>query len=216
MIFSVISLLSKKITPACRKAAEPSPKVKVPVSSTKPSEQSSKNDMHPKSLQIKPRAVAENLLTGTYPPPKTGYYFCDPDVQTSKKTDNSSLNIFSIPSANRIANDICTILDIPMGRLKCSSFQDGEAQITLHDSVNEEKCYLIASSPKSTAGPLNVHKAVMETLFSLSAMKREGARDVCVVFPYFPYFRSHNKGSPDKAVANGAADIARLLAELGA
>eukprot|EP00915_Cephaloidophora_sp_WS-2016_P004882 GHVH01006525.1.p1 GENE.GHVH01006525.1~~GHVH01006525.1.p1 ORF type:complete len:321 (+),score=36.81 GHVH01006525.1:70-1032(+) len=158
----------------------------------------------------------DKVLTGNFPAPKVNSFYHNGSSKEMDNRERFSMKVFAIPSAKKLTDEICQALDIEQGRLRCKSFADGECSVTIHDDVNKQSCYLVAASPPGITGSAEVHKVVMETLFTLSAMKRAGASDVTVLFPYFPYFRHHNKGSPDKAVANGCADVPRLLNALGA
>jgi len=225
MIESVLNLVSKKVPSAVKsnnlieknienrnvihRKIEP-----VPVNVVKEASVSTKKP------QGAPVIYNDGVLTGNYPPPRKSFYHdkqqSGEDDSDSRVTERFAMKVFAIPSANRIAADVCSALDIPMGRLRCKTFADGECAVTIHDNVNEQSCFLVASSPGRNSGTSHLHRCVMETLLTLSAMNREGASDITVVLPYFPYFRHNNRGSPDKAVGNGCADMARLLSALGA
>lgn len=90
--------------------------------------------------------------------------------------------------------------------------------------MNGKDIFLLASHPGSLSSSAEVHKVIAETLFTISALRREGAGIITVVLPYWPYLRQHgNKNDSlitEKDVTtihpHGAVDMTKMLREMGA
>jgi ribose-phosphate pyrophosphokinase len=114
----------------------------------------------------------------------------------------SDFLIFSGNSNQKLAKDICTYLNAPMGGAKTSTFSDGEAQIEIKDNVRTKDVFII----QSTCHPVNDN--LVELLLMIDAVKRASARRITAVIPYYGYARQ------DKKVAPRVPISAKLVADL--
>ena len=89
-----------------------------------------------------------------------------------------------------------------------SKFSDGEIRVEIHENV--ENCPVVLI--QSTGPPVNEN--YMELFILLDALKRAGAREVTVVFPYFGYSRQDRKTSPGSPISGGL--MASLCEQAGA
>lgn len=120
----------------------------------------------------------------------------DPDVETvylktplskealyTQPSDQSRLKIFS-GSANRdLALEVALKLNTQLGRVSCSTYNDGETRVELHDNVRGNDIYIIQPTCSPTADNM------MELLFMISTFRRASAARITAVIPYFGYAR---------------------------
>ena len=81
--------------------------------------------------------------------------------------------------------------NLEIGKHEVVCFGNSEVRVTVQSDVNEKECIVV----QSTANPTDKH--VMELLFTVDALKREGAGKVECIIPYFGYARQniqHRKG----------------------
>lgn len=91
--------------------------------------------------------------------------------------------------------------------LKINSFKDGEIQPLLTDSVRGDHIYLI----QSTQPPA---ENLLKLIFTIRALKRNGAKTVNVIIPYFAYARQDRMGNERTSVT--AKDVMDMLSMAGA
>ena len=123
-----------------------------------------------------------------------------------------NIKIFCGNSNPEFAKTVCNELWIPMGKCTVKTFADGEASVSLEETVRGADVFLI----QSTCKPVNDN--LMELLVMIDACRRASAGRVTAVIPYFGYARQDRKAkSRDpisaKLVANmiTAADAQRVL-----
>ena len=73
-------------------------------------------------------------------------------------------------------------MDIGLGRMNSTKFNDGEINIQILDSIRGQKVILIKSFEDK-----NVNDGIMELLLAVATMKKEGAASVTAIIPFFPY-----------------------------
>jgi ribose-phosphate pyrophosphokinase len=121
---------------------------------------------------------------------------------------NDNLKIFSGSSNPKLAEAICSYLEVPLGGAKISQFPDGEKSIRIEDDVRGRDCYVVQSTCKP------VDEYLMELLIYLDCLKRASARRVTAVIPYFGYARQDRKD--EGRVPITAKLIANLITTAGA
>ncbi len=112
------------------------------------------------------------------------------------------LKVFAGASHPRLAEDICYLLDIPLGRSRSVKFSNENLMIQIEENVRECDVFVIQTS----ASPVN--EGIMELLIMIDALKHASAARVTAVLPYFPYARSDKKDKPRISIT------ARLMADL--
>ena len=110
--------------------------------------------------------------------------------------------IFSGNSNVPLAKEMCSYLDIPLGKCEVSRFSDGEIQVEISENVRGRDIFLV----QSTCSPVNDH--LMELLIMIDASKRASARSITAVVPYFGYARQDRKVAPRTPIT------ARLVADM--
>ena len=118
------------------------------------------------------------------------------------------LRIFSGNSNLPLANEICDILEIPLGKAEVKTFSDGEIQVDIEESVRGTDAFVV----QSTSTPGNNH--LMELLIMIDAMKRASANRITAVLPYYGYARQDRKVSPRAPIT--AKLVADLITTAGA
>ena len=119
----------------------------------------------------------------------------------------NGLSIFAGNSNPVLADRISEYLAKPLGRLKVSSFSDGEIQVEIHENVRRQEIYVI----QSTCFPVNDN--LVELLLLIDAFKRSSASRITAVIPYFGYSRQDKKVSPRVPIS--AKMVADLLENAG-
>ena len=87
----------------------------------------------------------------------------------------------------RLRTEICKILGTKLGEAEVKSFADGEASVSLYETVRGSDVFLI----NSTCKPVN--DSLMELLIMIDACKRASAGRITAVIPYFGYARQDRK-----------------------
>ena len=112
------------------------------------------------------------------------------------------IRIFSGNSNLPLANKICKILGVPLGKANVTTFSDGETMVEINENVRGMDVFIV----QSTCPPVNDN--CMELLILIDAMKRASADRITAVIPYYGYARQ------DRKVAPRAPITAKLVADL--
>lgn len=116
--------------------------------------------------------------------------------------------IFALSASKQLAQEICDILDIPLGKLKCQKFADGEVLVELDESVRGKDVFFVQSTNK----PVNAN--LMELLIGIDACKRGSAKSINCIIPYFGYARQDRKAKPRQPISSKL--VASMLERAGA
>ncbi len=108
----------------------------------------------------------------------------------------------------KFAETICKELGIPMGKATVKHFADGEASVSLEETVRGADVFLIQSTRK----PVNDH--LMELLIMIDACRRASAGRITAVIPYFGYARQDRKAKSRDPIS--AKLVANMLTAAGA
>src|SRR3989338_7819254 len=95
----------------------------------------------------------------------------------------NSMKVFSGNSNIPLAEEICAILNIPLGRAFIGRFPDGEVEIKIEENVRGADCFIV----QPTSFPANDN--LMELLLLMDAMRRASAARITAVLPYYGYSR---------------------------
>ncbi len=116
--------------------------------------------------------------------------------------DSDTLRIFSGNANPALAEKIAHHLSLPIGRLFCKRFADGEIQVKIEESVRGMDVFIV----QPTCAPAN--DSLMELLILVDAFRRASAKRITLVMPYYGYSRQDKKVKPREPVT------ARLVADL--
>ena len=118
------------------------------------------------------------------------------------------LKIFSGNANIPLAQEICDILGVPLGKSVVKSFSDGEIMVEIGENVRGRDVHVI----QSTCEPANEN--LMELLVMIDALKRASAATITAVIPYFGYARQDRKVAPRTPITSKL--VADLLTTAGA
>ena len=119
-----------------------------------------------------------------------------------------NIKIFCGNSNIEFAKTICKELGVDMGQAVVKHFSDGEASVTLEETVREADVFLI----QSTCKPVNDN--LMELLVMIDACRRASAGRITAVIPYFGYARQDRKAKSRDPIS--AKLVANMLTAAGA
>ena len=118
------------------------------------------------------------------------------------------IKIFTGNANPALAQEICKIIGTKLGEAEVKSFADGEASVSLYETVRGSDVFLI----NSTCKPVN--DSLMELLIMIDACKRASAGRVTAVIPYFGYARQDRKAKSRDPIS--AKLVANMLTAAGA
>ena len=118
------------------------------------------------------------------------------------------IKLFTGNSNPALAEEICKLIGTKLGEAEVKSFADGEASVSLYESVRGSDVFLI----NSTCKPVN--DSLMELLIMIDACKRASAGRVTAVIPYFGYARQDRRPRSVR-VAISAKVVANMLQSVG-
>ena len=119
-----------------------------------------------------------------------------------------NIQVFCGNSNPQFAQTICDELGLPMGKAVVKNFADGEASVTLEETVRGADVFLI----QSTCKPVNDH--LMELLVMIDACRRASAGRITAVIPYYGYARQDRKAKSRDPIS--AKLVANMLTVAGA
>ena len=118
------------------------------------------------------------------------------------------IKIFTGNSNPALAQEICKIIGTKLGDSEVTHFADGEASVSLYETVRGSDVFLI----NSTCKPVN--DSLMELLIMIDACKRASAGRVTAVVPYFGYARQDRKAKARDPIT--AKLVANMITTAGA
>ena len=118
------------------------------------------------------------------------------------------IQVFCGNSNPEFAATICKELGLPMGKATVRHFADGEASVSLEETVRGADVFLI----QSTCKPVNDH--LMELLVMIDACHRASAGRITAVIPYFGYARQDRKAKSRDPIS--AKLVANMITAAGA
>jgi len=118
------------------------------------------------------------------------------------------IKVFCGNSNPEFAKTVCKELGLDLGRAVVKSFADGEASVSLEETVRAADVFLI----QSTCKPVNDH--LMELLVMIDACRRASAGRITAVIPYFGYARQDRKAKSRDPIS--AKLVANMLTAAGA
>ena len=117
------------------------------------------------------------------------------------------IKIYTGNANPKLAADICKIIGTKLGESEVKSFADGEASVSLYETVRGSDVFLI----QSTCKPVN--DSLMELLIMVDACRRASAGRITAVMPYFGYARQDRKAKSRDPIS--AKLVANLLTAAG-
>jgi ribose-phosphate pyrophosphokinase len=121
--------------------------------------------------------------------------------------ESTNLKVFSGNANPELTQEICNVLQIPLGEALVGRFSDGEIQIKIEENVRGCDVFVV----QSTYPPA---ENLFELLLMIDAMRRASATRITAVIPYYGYARQDKKDEPRVPIS--ARVIANLLESAGA
>ena len=118
------------------------------------------------------------------------------------------MRIFSGSAHPDLANEICDLLEVPLGQATTRKLPDSEIHVMIDEVVRDQDIYLV----QPCCAPVNDH--LIELLLYLDAFRRASAHSVNVVLSYFPYARQDRMAKGREAIS--ARVVANMLEKQGA
>ena len=118
------------------------------------------------------------------------------------------IKIFCGNSNPALAQEICKFIGTSLGEAEVKHFADGEACVSLYETVRGSDVFLI----NPTCNPVN--DSLMELLVMIDACKRASAGRVTAVIPYFGYARQDRKARSRDPIS--AKLVANMITAAGA
>ncbi len=117
------------------------------------------------------------------------------------------MKIFSGNANRRMAEEICSYLDVPLAAAEVKKFSDGETSVDIGENVRGQDVFVI----QPTCPPVNDH--LMELIIIVDALRRASARRITAVMPYYGYGRQDRKVRPRVPIT--AKVVAEMLMAVG-
>ena len=119
-----------------------------------------------------------------------------------------NIKVFCGNSNPAFAQTICKELGLEMGHSTVKTFADGEASVSLEETVRGADVFLV----QSTCKPVNDN--LMELLVMIDACRRASAGRITAVIPYFGYARQDRKAKSRDPIS--AKLVANMITAAGA
>ena len=119
-----------------------------------------------------------------------------------------NIKIFTGNANPEFAKTVCKELGLPLGKSTVKTFADGEASVSLEETVRGADVFLI----NSTCKPVN--DRLMELLVMIDACRRASAGRITAVIPYFGYARQDRKAKSRDPIS--AKLVANMITAAGA
>jgi ribose-phosphate pyrophosphokinase len=117
------------------------------------------------------------------------------------------IKLFSGSANPKLSQEVASILNLPLSSSKITRFANSEVKVTIKEKVKESTCFVI----QPTSNPTDTH--LMELLFFADALKRNGAKKIIAVIPYFGYARQNREHLPGESVSVNV--VIRILEYVG-
>jgi len=117
------------------------------------------------------------------------------------------MKIFTGNANEKMAEEICRYLDVPLAAAEVKKFSDGEISVEIGENVRGRDVFVV----QPTCPPVNDH--LMELIIMVDALRRASARRITAVIPYYGYARQDRKVRPRVPITSKA--VAEMLMAVG-
>lgn len=115
--------------------------------------------------------------------------------------------IFAGSASYKLSNQICGELGVNLSKKEVVTFDNSEIRVCIQEEVKNDTCVII----QSTSNPTNAN--LMELFLTADALKREEAKKIIAVIPYFGYARQDIQHRTGECVS--ANVIIRFIEAIG-
>jgi ribose-phosphate pyrophosphokinase len=120
----------------------------------------------------------------------------------------NGLSIFCGNANQKLAENICACLSIPLTEVFVGRFSEGEIRVQIKENIRGKDVFII----QPTCPPTNEN--LMELLILIDAARRASAKRITAVIPYYGYARQDRKDQPRVPIT--AKLVANLIYAAGA
>ncbi len=117
------------------------------------------------------------------------------------------LKLFSGSANPKLSQEVATLMKLGLSKSEVVRFGNSEVKVTIQESVKNEECAII----QPLANPTDTN--LMEFFFFCDALRRQEAKKVIGVIPYFGYARQDIQHRPGECVS--ANVIIRFIESIG-
>ncbi len=103
--------------------------------------------------------------------------------------------LFSGSAHPQLSQEVSRLLHIPLSKAEVVRFGNSEVKVTIQEDVKHTTCYVL----QPIANPTDTH--LMEFFFFCDALRRQEARKVIGIIPYFGYARQDIQHRPGECVS---------------
>ena len=107
-----------------------------------------------------------------------------------RKLNMNGLSIFCGNANQKLAEDICKCLSLPLTEVFVGRFSEGEIRVQIKENIRGKDVFII----QPTCPPTNEN--LMELLILIDAARRASAKRITAVIPYYGYARQDRKDQP--------------------
>ena len=122
--------------------------------------------------------------------------------------ENRRALVFSGRANQKLSEEICKYMDVPLGKTVIRDFSDKEIYVKIEENVRGGDVFVV----QSTCFPGNTN--LMELLIMIDALRRASAKRITAVIPYYGYARQDRKNEPRVPITSKL--IADLVVTAGA
>ncbi len=117
------------------------------------------------------------------------------------------IKIFSGSAHPQLTKELVKYLKIPLAKSSVIRFDNSEVKVTIQEKVRDQTCFIV----QPTSNPTDTH--LMELFFFADALKRNGAKEIIAIIPYFGYARQNREHLPGESVSVNV--VIRLIETIG-
>ncbi|HZT97125.1 MAG TPA: ribose-phosphate pyrophosphokinase [Chloroflexota bacterium] len=118
------------------------------------------------------------------------------------------MKIFSGSANRQLAQDICELLQRPLGEAEVSTFKNGETRVRIEEHVRGRDVFVV----QPTSAPADHH--IIELSLMIDALKRASAGRITAVMPYYGYAKQEKKTTGREPIS--AKLVANFITVAGA
>ena len=122
--------------------------------------------------------------------------------------ENRRALVFSGRANQKLTEEICKYMDVPLGKTVIRDFSDKEIYVKIEENVRGGDVFVV----QSTCFPGNTN--LMELLIMIDALRRSSAKRITAVIPYYGYARQDRKNEPRVPITSKL--VADLVVTAGA
>jgi len=105
------------------------------------------------------------------------------------------IKLFSGTSNPKLARDVATAMELDLAKSEITKFDNSEVRVRIEEDVKHDTCVII----QTTSYPTDT--MLMELFLMADALRREEARRVIAMIPYFGYARQDIQHRPGECVS---------------